>query len=143
MVVRRLLLRSESPEQMQNWAAQWVQSLPHGSVIALQGGLGSGKTTFTGGLVSGLLPEERVSSPTFGYMHLYGTSALRIAHFDCYRLLNPDDFSLMGWDEIWDQVYLTVVEWPERCAPHLPPRTLYLQFDHAGSHREIWQVLSA
>lgn len=137
---RRLLLHSQSPEETQSWAAQWSRSLSPHSVVALVGGLGAGKTTLTKGLVEGLLPGERVSSPTFGYLHLYGPSFFRIAHFDCYRLREPDDFLMMGWDEIWDQVHLSVIEWPERCRDHLPERTLFLELVRAGPHREIWQT---
>jgi tRNA threonylcarbamoyladenosine biosynthesis protein TsaE len=138
---RRLLLRAESAEHMREWAAQWVQTLAPGTVLALQGGLGAGKTTFTGGLVAGIMPEERVSSPTFGYLHVYGQKNLRIAHFDCYRIQSAEDFSLMGWDEVIEQAYLSIVEWPERCHQFLPAKTMYLQFEHKGEHREIWQVL--
>jgi tRNA threonylcarbamoyladenosine biosynthesis protein TsaE len=140
---RRLLLRSESPEQMQSWAASWAPTLPRGSVLALHGDLGAGKTTFTAGLVSGLLPSARVSSPTFAYLHLYGDLSLQIAHFDCYRLRSPEDFLLMGWDEILDQAHLTILEWPERCGACIPARALHLEFQHAGPHREIWQIISS
>lgn len=143
MMSRCLLIRSVDAEQMQLWAAQWVHSLPACTILALRGSLGAGKTTFTSGLVRGLLPQERVSSPTFGYLHIYGSSELRIAHFDCYRLREPDEFTLMGWDEVWDQAHLTVIEWPDRLGPHLPERALILDFEHAGTSREIWQTLSS
>jgi tRNA threonylcarbamoyladenosine biosynthesis protein TsaE len=139
MVLRRLLLRSAEAEQMQQWAAQWVHTLPAGTVLALRGPLGAGKTTFTSGLVRGLLPQARVSSPTFCYLHIYEGSERRVAHFDCYRLRDPDEFALMGWDEVWDQAHLTVIEWPERLGSHLPERALILDFEHAGTDREIWQ----
>lgn len=139
MTERRLLIRSADAEQMQSWAAQWALSLPAGTILALRGALGAGKTTFASGLVRGLLPQERVSSPTFGYLHIYGNSELRVAHFDCYRLRDPDEFVLMGWDEVLDQAHLTVIEWPDRLGVHLPERALILDLEHAGTAREIWQ----
>jgi tRNA threonylcarbamoyl adenosine modification protein YjeE len=137
---QRHLFRSASSEHLESWALDWAGFLPFGAVLALQGELGAGKTTMTRGLVQAWIPQARVSSPTFGYLHLYEGRGQRVAHFDCYRIQSAEEFQLMGWDEVWEQVDLTIIEWPERIVDLLPERTLYLHLEHSGAHRDIWQA---
>lgn len=85
-----------------------------GQVYLLQGPIGSGKTTFVKGFLSGILgiDEDLVSSPTFQYVNLYGKSPL-ICHFDLYRLESLDTFLRMGFDEFFHSGSICLVEWPE------------------------------
>ena len=63
-----------------------------GSVIALCGGLGAGKTHLTKGVVAGLGADpEAVSSPTFSLVQEYLGGRLPIFHFDFYRMASPEE----------------------------------------------------
>ncbi len=86
--------------------------LKKGSIICLQGELGSGKTHFTKGIASGLGVEDIVSSPTFTIMNEY-SGRLPLYHFDVYRI-DADEFLDIGLDEYLYGDGVSVVEWADR-----------------------------
>lgn len=120
----------ESPDETRAFAEKLAAALPPGSVIALYGDLGAGKTTFVQGLVSGLGGDPGIAqSPTFTYMHCYPTT-IPLTHFDLYRLRSEDDFLGMGFDEAFDSGGIVVIEWPKRIAGLLPPGRLEISLTH-------------
>ena len=114
-----------------------IKKLPKGMalVLALQGDLGSGKTTFTQGLAKFLKIKGRVNSPTFVVMKRFGN----FYHFDCYRLEKPEEILELGWGEvISNPKNIVVVEWPEKIKKFLPKQTVYLKFKFVNeTQREI------
>lgn len=111
------------------------QILP-GTVLALSGDLGAGKTTFVQGLALGLGILDPIQSPTFVYMNSYAGS-LPLVHFDLYRLKGKDDFLDLGFDEHFSTEGVCVIEWPERIQTILPKETLHFSFSHVGQKRKI------
>jgi tRNA threonylcarbamoyladenosine biosynthesis protein TsaE len=94
--------------------------LRSGEAVCLQGPLGAGKSTLARALIRALTkPEEEVPSPTFTLVQFYEGAALRVAHFDLYRLTDADESYEIGLDEALDQG-AAVIEWPERLAGRLP-----------------------
>ncbi len=94
--------------------------LQPGEAICLSGPLGAGKSTLARALVRALTtPDEEVPSPTFTLVQFYEGPRLKIAHFDLYRLTNPDEAYEIGLDEALDDG-AAVIEWPERLAGRLP-----------------------
>jgi tRNA threonylcarbamoyladenosine biosynthesis protein TsaE len=79
-----------------------------GDVVWLYGGLGAGKTAFVRGIARGLGVAERVTSPTYAIVNVYGT----LIHYDAYRLEGFDGLLSAGWDEY--EAGIRVVEWAER-----------------------------
>ena len=65
---------TRSAEETTSWGRQFAARLKAPIVVLLSGELGSGKTTLTKGIVSGLgaASEEEVTSPTFTLVHVYG-----------------------------------------------------------------------
>jgi tRNA threonylcarbamoyl adenosine modification protein YjeE len=106
--------------------------LQAGDVIALDGPLGAGKTTFVRALVVALGGDAAaVASPTFTLLHTY-PGRLPVVHVDAYRLENAGGLLGLGFDELAAEG-VGVVEWAERVADALPPaRTWRLAFAHAG-----------
>jgi tRNA threonylcarbamoyladenosine biosynthesis protein TsaE len=114
----------EGPEATEDFAARLGATLTPNTLIALYGDLGAGKTTFVRGLVRGLGGEETmVESPTFIYVRCYPT-LLPIFHFDLYRMKTRDDFTAMGFEEVFDKGGIVAIEWPERIESLLPPDCL-------------------
>lgn len=86
-----------------------------GSIIALKGDLGAGKTQFVRGLARGLGATDRVHSPTFALLNEYRTGRLPVYHLDLYRLETPAAIASAGLDDYFTQTDgLTVIEWFER-----------------------------
>src|ERR1041384_8873661 len=81
---------SNSPTETEGIARRLAKDLVAGSVLALKGELGSGKTLFTQGLVAGLESDAPVTSPTFNIVHEYQGGRLPVYHFDFFRLDNPE-----------------------------------------------------
>ncbi len=95
-----------------------------GQVVCLFGDLGSGKTTFTQGLLKGLGAKGPYTSPTFVIMKKYNS----IYHIDAYRVEAPDILSL-GWKEIVaDKDNIVIVEWAERIKKIIPRNFLSIRF---------------
>jgi tRNA threonylcarbamoyl adenosine modification protein YjeE len=94
--------------------------LRRGSVVALHGALGAGKTTFVRALVRALHGSDAaVSSPTFVFRQRYDGEP-PVEHLDLYRLDDPAELVELGLEDAFDADRITVVEWPER-APELIP----------------------
>jgi tRNA threonylcarbamoyladenosine biosynthesis protein TsaE len=108
------------------------QALERGSVVALSGNLGAGKTHFTQGIAAGLGVDRRlVSSPTFSLIQEYA-GRLPVFHFDTYRLKNIDEFLDLGFDEYLSYNGVCIIEWAERVAEVLPTDTLTIRLTAIG-----------
>lgn len=111
-----------------------------GDVIAFEGCLGSGKTTFTIGLAKGLGISDRVSSPTFALAHEYRGDP-PLCHFDFYRIAGADDLYSSGFFDYLDGRRVLAVEWSEKVPEAFPPGTtrIRLETEDAGRRRiTIW-----
>lgn len=111
------------------WARELARQLPAGTVIALVGDLGTGKTTFVQGFARGLGIKEHVGSPTFKLVSEYQGVPLTLYHVDCYRLQDNQDFVNIGGLELLSpREAITVVEWADRIQEVFSPHTLQLEF---------------
>ena len=99
-----------------------------GTVIALVGGLGAGKTHWTKGFVAGMGSTAAVTSPTFGLVHEYSGGRLPLFHFDFYRLESAAELIALGWDEYLEQGGVIIAEWGDQFPELLPPDTIWLHF---------------
>lgn len=98
--------------------------LNRGDVIALQGDLAGGKTTFTKGIGQALDIKEVINSPTFTILKIY-KGKQTLYHIDAYRLEN-NEYDL-GIDEYEDEGIM-VIEWPEYYKRYLPKEYLEIVF---------------
>jgi tRNA threonylcarbamoyladenosine biosynthesis protein TsaE len=106
-------------------------------VIALEGELGAGKTTFVQGLAKLFGIKAKVKSPTFNLMKKYkiGTKnkrqATNLYHLDCYRLKNHNDLLVLGIKDILkNKDNILLIEWPERIKKILPKKHIKIRFEH-------------
>jgi tRNA threonylcarbamoyladenosine biosynthesis protein TsaE len=100
--------------------------LKEGSVVALRGKLGAGKTCLAGGIARGLGVEEAVTSPTYTIVSEY-RGRLPFYHIDAYRLGGDDDFSALGGEEYLYGRGVSVVEWSEKIPGALPGDTIFVE----------------
>ena len=104
-------------------------------VVALQGGLGVGKTTLARAILRAATgdPGLIVPSPTFTLAEVYDTPRGVFWHFDLYRLERPEQVFELGWEEARADA-IALVEWAERLGPLLPDDrlTVTLAIDGAG-----------
>lgn len=108
-------------------ASKLAASLRPGDVIVLAGGLGSGKTLFTGGLAAGLGVEEQVVSPSFVLVRRYLTGFLPVVHVDVYRLHSLNEFEDLDVFELAADGVL-VIEWGDALEGAIPEDHLRVDF---------------
>jgi len=113
------------------------QAAEPGTVVALIGDLGAGKTVFARGVGAGLAVETRVSSPTFIIVQTHEGGRLPYWHADFYRLSRADDLEQLGLDEVLDGPGVTVIEWADRFLDILPADRLEVRIDEDGQGRRI------
>jgi tRNA threonylcarbamoyladenosine biosynthesis protein TsaE len=108
-------------------AARLAPVLRPGDVVVLAGGLGAGKTLFTGGLATGLGVEEPVVSPSFVLMRQYKTGFIPIVHVDVYRLGSINEFEDLDVLELATDGVL-VIEWGDAVEAAVPKDHLRVEF---------------
>lgn len=105
-------------------------------LVALEGGLGAGKTTLARAILRAAAgdPGLIVPSPTFTLVEVYETPHGSFWHFDLYRLEAPEQVFELGWEEARaDGVAL--VEWAERLGGLLPHDRLTVRLAIEGEGR--------
>ncbi len=96
-----------------------IPMLKAGSILAISGPLGAGKTTFVQTLATNLGSKKRPSSPTFALLRTYTLSKngtiRRLMHLDAYRLEKKEDlFALDLEEELTVPGTVLAIEWPEK-----------------------------
>lgn len=107
--------------------------LRQGDILALEGGLGAGKTEMCRAIIHALGYEEDVPSPTFNLVQTYepvpdDQTTPSVWHMDMYRLESPEEAFELGIDEAFDTA-LSLIEWPSKLGPYLPPGHLLLKLE--------------
>ncbi len=123
---------SGSPEATQRWAAQLAARLAPGTVLALYGGLGAGKTCLVQGLARGLGVTSPVASPTFTLVREH-PGRIPLYHIDLFRIVNPQEALALGIEDYLYGSGIAALEWAERVEPLLPPQTLRIRLEE-GAH---------
>ncbi len=100
-----------------------------GSVIALDGDLGTGKTVFCQGFAEGLGVEEPVNSPTFTILQVYGSGRLPLYHFDVYRIGEPEELDEIGYEDCFYGEGVCLIEWAQRISDLLPDGTTRIRIE--------------
>jgi tRNA threonylcarbamoyladenosine biosynthesis protein TsaE len=114
----------------------------HALVLALNGELGAGKSTFVQGFCRSLGIKDRITSPTFVLMKIYQLSGTKqkfkhLVHVDCYRIERPDELVHLGLNEILaDRDAIVLIEWANRIKSILPDDAIMLELGHGEKPNE-------
>ena len=122
-------LISHSPAETREIGRRIAAALTPGTVLALEGDLGMGKTCLTEGIARGLGYEGEVNSPTFALVNEYKGGRLDLYHFDMYRVTGWEDLYSTGFFDYLDAASglpggALAVEWSENIAAALPAGTV-------------------
>lgn len=112
--------------------------LPDGTVVALSGTLGAGKTRLVQAVAEASgIDRQQVTSPTFVLCQTY-RGRRTIHHFDVYRLKEEQEFLELGPEEYFESDALSFVEWAEKIEALLPQGCLHVSIEVTGpSQRRI------
>ena len=105
------------------FAARIARLARPGDVIALNGALGAGKTSFARAFIHARGGAGEVPSPTFTLVQVYELEPAAIWHFDGYRLRDPEEAWELGIEDAFRDG-IALIEWPERFGPLVPARRL-------------------
>ena len=115
-----------------------------GSIIALSGPLGAGKTCLAKGIARFFSINDEVTSPTYTIISEYegkkDGKALTLSHIDAYRLKGEDDFIAIGGEEYLYSGGISVIEWSERISGCLPAHTHTVTIEITGGNSRIIHV---
>ena len=160
-----MIFVSKSPKETQVFAAQIAGKVmkmtsKKAIVLALEGELGAGKTTFIQGFAKALKVKTKVKSPTFNLMKAHkityssrlrrgfggqaklkspayakasagGQNFRNLYHIDCYRLKDHKDLIPLDIDEILKASdNIVLIEWSDRVKEILPKGHITIHFDH-------------
>lgn len=100
-----------------------------GSVYALIGDLGVGKTVFTQGVAVGLEIKEHINSPTFTIVQVYEDGRLPFYHFDVYRIGEPEEMEEIGYEDYFYGEGVCFVEWANLIEELMPENTITITIE--------------
>ena len=118
--VDKSLMESSSPEETYDIGRRLGQLAEPGDIVTLSGDLGTGKTVFAKGFAEGLGIADDVTSPTFTIIKEYTDGRIPLAHFDAYRIADPDEMYAIGYEDYLSGDFICLIEWPEMIEELIP-----------------------
>ena len=131
---RSLSIRNE--EETRAFGHQLADRLEPGSVVALIGDLGTGKTTLSKYIAEGLGITEVVTSPTFTIVQEYHSGRLPLYHFDVYRIGDISEMEELGYEEYFFGDGVSLVEWADIIQELLPEETRIIRIEYGREPEE-------
>lgn len=129
-----------SERETEDFGFRLAGRIPEGSVLALYGQLGSGKTVLARGFIRGLGYEGHITSPTYTIVNEYpaGQMGMKVsaAHFDLYRINNEQDLQSTGFYDYLSYGWTMILEWCDRIPWAVEPSFIRLCLDRAKQEQE-------
>ena len=122
---------------MRDLGASLIASAEAGTVITLQGELGTGKTTLVRGALHACGVSGAVRSPTYTLVEFYPLQKMSIAHFDLYRLSDPEELEYLGYRDYLNPQTLCFIEWPEQARGYLQGVDLEIRLAYDSQGRQV------
>ncbi len=134
-------------------AAAFAATLNPGSVVALIGELGTGKTVFVRGVAHAFGVKEKITSPTFTLIHEYHSKVteskvkksefgknIHLYHMDLFRMNNVKEIADIGAEDYFYGDGICLVEWAEKLEKLLPKDSILVTIEHLGGNQRKIQI---
>ena len=129
-----IIIRNES--ETEKFGIELAGKLEPGAVIALEGDLGTGKTTLTKSIARGLGIDDVITSPTFNIVKEYRSGRLPLYHFDVYRIGDVDEMYEIGYEEYFYGDGVCIVEWADLIEDIIPDDAIRIQIEYGDKEGE-------
>ncbi|MBO9599146.1 MAG: tRNA (adenosine(37)-N6)-threonylcarbamoyltransferase complex ATPase subunit type 1 TsaE [Cohnella sp.] len=128
---KRYVLQASSEADTVAFADALAAIAVPGTVLAVDGDLGAGKTRFAQAFAAALGVAGIVNSPTFTIIKEYEDGRLPLYHMDVYRL-SLEEADELGLDEYFHGKGVSLVEWASIIEPILPDERLQIVLESTG-----------
>ncbi len=120
---------------------QIAAQLSFPACVYLSGEMGAGKTTLSKSIIDALGHQGEVTSPTYNLVQEYEVELGTIFHMDLYRIEDPSELEFLAIDDLWSDISLFLIEWPEKGSGFLPQANFEIsiskKFDQTVNTRNI------
>ena len=135
-VMEQKILMIKNEEDTKKTGIEIGRRVKAGTVIALSGDLGTGKTALTKAVAEGLGVKEVITSPTFNIVKQYETGRLPLYHFDVYRIGDVDEMYELGYEEFFFGSGVSIVEWADLIEDIIPEDAERIEIEYGEKEGE-------
>lgn len=136
VVMKDMTITMHSEAETRKFGMEIGKAACAGDIIALIGDLGTGKTALTKAIAEGLGITEVITSPTFNIVKEYRSGRIPLFHFDVYRIGDPEEMFLIGYEEYFYGKGLCVVEWADLIEELIPPEATVINIEYGSETGE-------
>ncbi|MBQ9708130.1 MAG: tRNA (adenosine(37)-N6)-threonylcarbamoyltransferase complex ATPase subunit type 1 TsaE [Firmicutes bacterium] len=130
------VINIKNEEETKAFGKKLAETLTGGTVVALTGDLGTGKTTLTKAIAEGLGISDTITSPTFTIVKEYRGGRLPLYHFDVYRVSDEDEMFELGYEEYFYGDGVSVVEWADLIEELIPEDAVRILIEYGKAEGE-------
>ena len=138
------VIKCLSTEETIHLGKRLAALLEKGSIVALRGPLGAGKTCITKGIAEGLGISEEITSPTYTIISEYEAlvygEKIPVYHIDAFRLSGEDDFTAIGGEEIVFGNGISVIEWSDIIPSFVPSGAIRADIEITGENERLFRI---
>ena len=134
MEEKKIVIKNE--EETKKFGEKLCEKLTAGSIVALTGDLGTGKTTLTKAIAAGLGVTDVITSPTFNIVKQYDSGRLPLYHFDVYRIGDVDEMYEIGYEEYFFGDGVCVIEWADLTEEIIPDDAVRIEIEYGEKEGE-------
>ena len=134
MEEKKIVIKNE--EETKKFGEKLCEKLTAGSMVALTGDLGTGKTTLTKAIAAGLGVTDVITSPTFNIVKQYDSGRLPLYHFDVYRIGDVDEMYEIGYEEYFFGDGVCVIEWADLIEEIIPDDAVRIEIEYGEKEGE-------